>query len=77
MEIQINRPLRLAVFFKHFNKFLGTFQYIEKDLFLPSGTSIEQATAEVEKTYPNYFFFNWKGTIVKKVQSEHPSSNKR
>ena len=67
MEININKPIRLLVFFKHFNKFLGVFQYIEKDLLLPSDTSLEQATAEVEKTYPNYFFFNWKGVVVKKA----------
>ena len=44
-------------------------QYIEKDLMIPSTTSTKDATDLVQKTYPNFFFFNWKGEIVKNEKS--------
>ncbi len=70
MDININKNIKLMVFFKHFNKFLGVIQYIEKDLLIPSNTPTKDATAIVEKTYPNFFFFNWKGEIVRKPNEQ-------
>jgi hypothetical protein len=55
---------------KYYDSFLGRAQYIERDLIIPSNTSLEEVEKMVKKEYPNYFFFNWKGLVVKRVPSE-------